>query len=245
MNETIKKLQNHRSIRKYLDKDLPEELLQEILVAAQSMPTSINGQQISIIVVKDKSRKDKIAELVGNQVWISQAPVFLIFIADFYKTYLASKKNGIDQVIHESIEGTLVGTFDAGIAMGATIAAAESLGLGIVPIGSVRRKPYDIIKLLQLPKYTYPLVGLTIGYPADASAQKPRMPFNAFVHNEFYSADNIIKAIDEYDETMNKYYTDRGDKATNWSRQISDAYKQVYFPEVYGSIIEQGFANNK
>lgn len=245
MNETIKIIQNHRSIRKYLNKDIPDDVLQQILISAQSMPTSINAQQVSIIVIKDKNRKDKIAELTGNQVWISQASVFLVFVSDFYKTHLACRKNGVEQVLHESMEGTLVGAFDAGIAMGGTIAAAESFGLGIVPIGSVRRKPYEIIKLLKLPQYTYPLVGLVLGYPADSSAQKPRLPFKGFVHTETYDTESMKKAIDEYDEIMAEYYTERGDKTTNWSTQIAGAYKQVYFPEVYESVKDQGFKNDK
>ncbi|MDN5304929.1 MAG: reductase, partial [Fusobacteriaceae bacterium] len=133
MNETIKVIKNHRSIRQYLDKDIPQEHLNAILEAAQAMPTSINGQQVSIIVIRDKATKEKIAELAGGQPYIAKAPVFLVFVADFYKTYLAGEKLGEAQVIHESIEGTTVGTFDSGLAMGAAIIAAESLGLGIVP----------------------------------------------------------------------------------------------------------------
>ena len=176
MNQTIATIKNHRSIRNYLDKDIPDEMLKEILGAAKSMPTSINGQQISIIVIKDKGKKEKIAEWSGGQPWIAQAPVFLVFVADFYKAYIACEKNGTQEIIHESIEGTLVGAFDGGLAMGAAIISAESLGLGIVPIGAVRRKPQEMIDLLGLPKCTYPLVGLVIGYPADASHKNPSFP---------------------------------------------------------------------
>lgn len=245
MNQTIEIIKNHRSIRNYLDKDVPDALLTEILKAAQAMPTSINGQQISIIVVKDKDKREEIAKLTGDQSWISQAPVFLVFVADFYKTNLASEKNGIKEIIHESMEGTLVGTFDAGLAMGAAIIAAESLGLGIVPIGAVRRKPNEMIKLLDLPQYTYPLVGLVVGYPVDASAQKPRLPYNAMVHMETYQKEGLTAVINEYDETMADYYSQRGDKDSNWSKQVANAYKQVYFPEVYSTLKKQGFKNDK
>jgi FMN reductase [NAD(P)H] len=245
VNHTIATIKNHRSIRNYLDKDIPDEMLKEILESAKSMPTSINGQQISIIVIKDKCKKEKIAEWTGGQPWIAQAPVFLVFVADFYKAYIACEKNDEREIIHESIEGTLVGSFDAGLAMGAAIISAESLGLGIVPIGAVRRKPQEMIDLLGLPEYTYPLVGLVIGYPADASAQKPRFPLETLVHVEHYQKDGIRSAIDEYDTAMSKYYSERGDKDTNWSKQVANAYKQVYFPEVYPTIKRQGFKNDK
>ncbi|WP_253199371.1 nitroreductase family protein [Clostridium tagluense] len=45
MNETIKLIQDHRSIRSYLDKDISEEVLDQILKSAQAMPSSINAQQ--------------------------------------------------------------------------------------------------------------------------------------------------------------------------------------------------------
>ncbi len=92
-------------------------------------------------------------------------------MADFYKTGIAGEKNDKPQIIHESIEGTMVGTFDCGLAMGGAIVAAESMGLGIVPIGAIRKNPEEMIRLLDLPERTFPVVGLVVGYPADQSAQ--------------------------------------------------------------------------
>ncbi|MDT8715680.1 NADPH-dependent oxidoreductase [Clostridium sp. 19966] len=245
MNDTIRLIQNHRSIRNYLDKDIPEEVLDEILKASQSMPNSINGQQISVIVVKDKKRKSEISAASGSNPWIDQAPVFLIFVADFYKTNIAALKSGKKQVIQESVEGTLAATFDAGLAMGGAIVAAESLGLGIVPIGGVRTNPEEIIRLLELPEYTFPLAGLVIGYPADNSALKPRLPLESFAHEETYNKEKVKEAIDTYDKAMEEYYTKRGDKSTNWSNQVSSIYQFVYFPKVYPTMKKQGFLNDK
>jgi FMN reductase [NAD(P)H] len=247
MNETIKLIQDHRSIRSYLDKDISEEVLDQILKSAQAMPNSINGQQTSIIVVRDKEKKKKLAHLAGDQKWIDDCSVFLIFVMDFYKTSLAGEKTGNPQVIHESMEGTLAGSFDAGIAMGGTIIAAESLGIGIVPIGGIRKSPDEVIELLELPKYTYPVAGLALGYPSDNSKQKPRMPFETFKHNEKYNTEILKPAIDKYDIEMATYLKEIGREAQegNWSILTSNIYKSVYFPKVYGSIKTQGFKNDK
>lgn len=246
MNKTIEIIKNHRSIRSYLDKDIPQDILNEILESIHSMPSSINGQQISVIVVKDKEKKSKIAELTGGQVWIDKAPVFLVFVADFYKTHLASEKNGISQVIHESSEGTMVGTFDSGLAMGAAIIAAESFDLGIVPIGGIRREPEEMIELLNLPKYTFPVAGLCIGYPENKSKQKPRLPKEAFIHFDSYNVDNVEKSIDKYDLVMESYLKEIGrEKEKNWSLNTANIYKQVYFPKVHPTLIKQGFKNDK
>jgi len=246
MNETINIIKDHRSIRNFLDKDVPDFELDEILRAAQAMPNSINAQQSSVIVIKDKETKAKIAQLAGGQKWVEEAPVFLLFVLDFYKTSLAAEKNGLTQIINESVEGTMAGTFDAGLSMGAAIIAAESLGLGIVPIGGVRKNPAEIIELLNLPPYTYPAVGLAIGYPKDKSHKKPRLPISTFRHNEIYRTEGMKEAIDQYDIEMEDYLKEAGrEQEGNWSKYTSSIYQNVYYPDVFKTMKNQGFLNDK
>lgn len=242
---TIEKIQDHRSIRKFLDKDISDEIIDKIVKSSQCMPNSINGQQTSVIVIKDKAKKEKLAELVGNQEYVAKAPVFLVFVMDFYKTYLAGEKTGSKQVIHEDIEGTLVGAVDCGIELGAAVITAESLDLGTVAIGGIRKNPKEVIELLNLPKYTFPIVGLAIGYPADNSHKKPRMPFDSFRHNEVYNKEEVEKAIDIYDKEMEEYLKEIGryEQEVNWSTFTSKIYQSVYYPNVKESINNQGFKN--
>ncbi|MBF4691614.1 NADPH-dependent oxidoreductase [Fusibacter ferrireducens] len=246
MNETIKKIQDHRSIRSFLDQKIDEATIREILKAAQSMPNSINGQQTSVIVVQDKAKKAKIAALAGGQTWVDDAPVLMVFVADFYKTHLGAQKNNLEQVIHESVEGTLVGAVDVGLNMGAAIIAAESLGLGIVPIGGIRRDPAQMIELLELPKYTFPVAALAVGYPKDRSHKKPRMPFETFKFDEKYQVEGLKEAIESYDAEMVPYLKEIGrEQEVNWSVATSSVYKSVYFPKVHPVLKNQGFKNDK
>jgi len=242
MNNTIDTIKDHRSIRQYLDKDVPNELIDEIIKSAQAMPNSINGQQTSVIVVRDKKKKEKLAELVGNQEYVAKAPVFLVFVMDFYRTFLAGEKTGFKQVIHEDIEGILAGSVDVGIALGASVVAAESLGLGTVPIGGIRKNPEEVIELLGLPKYTFPMVGLVIGYPADKSHKKPRVPFDSFKHDESYDTKIVEASINDYDKEMDKYLKDigRSEQETNWSTLTSRIYQSVYYPKVKDAVAKQG-----
>lgn len=245
MNATLEVMTNHRSIRRYLDTPVADEQLDQILAATQAMPSSVNGQQVSVIVVRDPQTRATIAQLAGGQPWIAQAPVFLVFTMDFHKTGLAARRHGRTQVIHESSEGLVLGTFDAGIALGGSLVAAESLGLGVVPIGGIRKDPAAMIQLLGLPEGTYPVAGLVVGHPADRSAPKPRMDRRAFAHPERYDAAAVEAAVVEYDRTMEAYYRDRGDKATDWSSQLSGMYQQVYFPLVHPTLVAQGFHQDK
>jgi len=246
MNKTIETIKNHRSIRDFKSDKIEESIINEIIVAAQSMPTSINGQQTSIVVVQDVKTKATIAEYAGGQPWIDNAPLFLLFVNDFYKTNLAAKKNGETQEIHESVEGTVVGTFDSGLSMGAAIIAAESLGLGIVPIGGIRNNPQGMIDLLELPEMTFPVAGLAIGYPNSNSRKKPRLPLNTFRHDEKYHTEHLEKEINNYDLLMVDYLKEiNRSQEVNWSASVSSTYKQVYFPKVHPVMSKQGFVNNK
>ena len=210
MNNTIEIIKNHRSIRQYLDKDISNNIIDEIVKSAQAMPNSINGQQTSVIVVRDKAKREKLAELTGNQRYVAEAPVFLVFVMDFYRTYLAAKKNNVEQKINEYIESIEVGSIDVGIALGAATIAAESLGLGVVPIGGIRKNPEEVIELLELPKYTFPLVGLVVGYPADKSHKKPRISFDSFRHLDKYDKKTVESSIDSYDDEMAEYLKEIG-----------------------------------
>ncbi len=242
MNEVIRTFLNHRSIRSYKDEMIKDAELDAVIRAAQAAPSSINGQQVSIIAVKDKEKKAKIAELTGGQKWINEAPVFLVFASDFYRAHLAAKKNGVDLVITDDLESVLVGSVDVGLAMGNAIGAAESLGLGIVPIGAIRNDPKQLIELLELPKYVFPICGLCLGYPNDKPGLKPRLPKEAVYHEEKYNS-NLRGFIDRYDEEISQYMKERtnGESDRNWSSAIAQTYKTVYFPKVSPTIREQGY----
>ncbi len=246
MNKVIESIQNHRSIRQYKEDAVSDDMLHEIIQSAQSMPNSINGQQTSVIVVRDQETKNKIAEIAGGQPWIAEAPVFMLFVLDFYKTDLAAKKNGLEQVIHTSIEGTMVGAVDVGLNMAGAMIAAESLGLGTVPIGGIRKDPKSMIELLGLPEKTFPVAGLTIGHPENKSHKKPRLPLATYRHDESYKTEGLIEEINNYDQKMEGYLKDIGRETEgNWSQHTSGFYQYVYFPEVYPVLKSQGFSNDK
>ena len=241
--DTIKK---HRSIRKYKDRDVKQEDLDKILEAAQLAPSSINGQQWSIIVVKNDETKKQFAELTGGQEWVAKAPVFLVFVADYYRAGIALKKEGKEFKNIESIEATMVSAVDVGLAFSNAMNVAEQLGYGIVPIGAVRRDPKKVIELLDLPELVYPVVGMCIGVPDENPMSKPRFPKEAMIHQEKYNRD-IDDVVDEYDDIMRKYMDKRtdGEDIRGWSEGIVGTYSVVYFPEVYGTLKKQGFKNDK
>lgn len=237
---------SHRSVRSFTDAPIHQDDLNAIIEAAHLSPTSINGQQVSLIVVRDPEKKKAIAKIAGGQPWIEKAPVFLAFVMDFYKTGLAVEKTGQKQVIHESVEAMIVGGVDVGIALGRAMATAQSLGLGIVPIGGIRNDPQAMIELLDLPPLTFPLAGMCIGHIDKNADLKPRLPLASFKHEERYHKAELKEMIDAYDETLIDHWkkTGRSD-GTSWSSSIAGPYSKVYFPKVKPVAEKQGFLNTK
>lgn len=246
MNDTLKLMHSHYSTRDYTDQPVSDEMLNEIIEAAWRSPTSINAQEVSVVVVRDAARRASISQIAGGQPWIAKAPVFICILIDFNKTRIGVEKAGQTQVIHESMEGFGVAAVDAGIVLGNLMTAARAQGLGVVPIGGIRRDPQAMIDLLGLPPLTFPLVGICIGHKAGEMPLKPRMEMSTFRHDERYDASSYAKAIDNYDETIMAYWQsiDRTD-GLPWSENLSNVLKQVYFPEVRPTAAKQGLLNDK
>lgn len=246
MNETINIMKAHRSIRNYTGEAVKEEHLRAIIESAIHAPTSINGQQWSIIVIEDQAKKDRIAELAGGQPWISKCSVFMVFLMDYHKVAKKMEAQGIPFEHATSIESVMVGAVDVGIAFSNAMTAAESLGYGIVPIGAIRREPFEIIELLGLPKYVYPVLGMCIGVEAGDQGLKPRLPYDATVSIDIYNAETDTLVAD-YDALYKEYLAQRPDTtmAPAWTEFVGSVYNRVYFPKVKSSLEQQGFTAEK
>lgn len=242
MNETVRLIQSHRSERSYKSDSIPDEILDDIIEAAHLAPTSMNSQQVSIVVVKDAQRRQRISEIAGNQPWIAKAPVFLAVIADLYKTRVGCEKVGVTQQTQHSVEAVICAATDVGIALGTIMIAARSYGLGIVPIGGIRRNPEQMIEVLGLPQNTFPVAGVVLGYVDQPATQKPRLPVASFRHEERYHQENLLPAINAYDASLPEYWKriHRAD-GLPWSQNTAGAYSRVYYPEVKPVAVAQGF----
>ncbi len=84
MNKVIEQLQNRRSVRNFTGEKVKDEDLELILRTAQRAPSSVNGQQISLIVTRDKEKLKKIAEICGGQGHIANSDVFITILIDYH-----------------------------------------------------------------------------------------------------------------------------------------------------------------
>ena len=247
MNPVLESLFKHKSIRKYKNQPLEEEKLSLIIKVAQATPTWCNGEQVSIISIKEQSQKDKIKDLCWGQKYIGTCSVFLVFCADFYRCSIAFEKAGKSKEEFEkyikNIDTVFIGCHDVGISMQNAVVAAESMGLGTVDIGAIRYKSLEVVKELNLPKYVIPICGLCVGYPDDDPGIKPRLPMSAVCFEGKYDTEKAKAGIDEYDETMKNYLAKRETNArdSNWSKSISGAYTSFSIDDDCELLKQQGF----
>ncbi|GAB7055424.1 oxygen-insensitive NADPH nitroreductase [Paenibacillus sp. Pae15] len=221
MNEAIHKLMNHRSIRKFKQEPVTKEQLVTIIRAAQMASTSSNMQAYSVIQINDRDKRSRLAALAGNQAYVEECPVFLVWCADLYRLKTACGFAEGEGYIGTT-ENLVVAITDTALAAQNAVVAAESMGLGAVYIGGIRNQIKEVSALLKLPEYVIPVYGMCLGYPDQSPSIRPRLPYEAVLHEDVYSAENYENLIQAYDETMKQYMLDRtnGTKDTNWTQAM-------------------------
>lgn len=209
--DLLEAIKNRKSIRKFTDESIKKEDLEEIIEVARRAPSSVNGQQISLVYTTDKNIIEKIAHLSGGQAQIRDCSCFITLIGDYYrdKVYLESVgKELTDDIIQRLREVAMV---DAGI-MALTINyVAMAKGYGCTIIGGVKDNPEQIAELLNLPKNTIVALGITIGVPTKESLEgtlKPRIKKEAFAMEDKYNKEVQVNAVKDYEKVLDKWFKD-------------------------------------
>jgi nitroreductase len=242
MNSTIELLNAHRSIRKFTAKPIEQDTLNTLIKAGQAAATSSFIQACTVIQVSAGDRRDALAEMAGNQQYVSSAPVFLVFCADMKRHQLAC---GMHDAEMQSgfTEQFLTASLDCALFAQNVMVAAESLGLGGVYIGGLRNKIEAVSELLELPELVYPVFGLCLGHPDQNPEVKPRLPLDVVLKQDRYDDSQDAERIAAYDENVREYYRTRtgGNKEMSWSEQISGMLVKEARPHMLPFLNKKGF----
>jgi len=187
-----------RTQRRYADRPVPESLVRLLLAAAFSASSKSDFQQASVVWLKDRSRRDRLAALFPDMPWIGAAPVFLVFLGDARRLEKLGGMRGHPQP-NGALEGFFNATIDAALALQTCTLAAETLGLGCCPISVLRNDIAAVAETLELPDKVFPVAGLCLGYPAQAGFISMRLPLEATVHIDRYDESGLAAAVDGYD----------------------------------------------
>jgi len=210
-------IKDRRTIRKYSDKDVSEEMLNELLETASRAATMGGIQLYSVVVTRSAEMKDKIAPLHFNQPMVKGAPVVLTFCADFnrFTKWCEQRKAdpGYDNFLSfiNAASDTLLFTQNF-------CTLAEEVGLGTCYLGTTVYMSQGIIDALKLPKLVFPIATITVGWPDEAPAQPDRLPLSGIVHSEEYKdytpedIDNIYALKESLPE--NRHFVEINNKET-------------------------------
>lgn len=167
-NATVDTLLERRSIRKFKPKPLSDDIVETLETVAQHAASSQFLNDWSAIRITDPAAKKRLAE-IGGQPYIATAPLLYVFVLDEHRNAAIAASKGVETA---SDEFTLNGSYrytqaqnDAVLALHAMETAAYSLGLGCVILGSLLNDVPALIDLLNLPEYTYPVLGLALASP--------------------------------------------------------------------------------
>jgi nitroreductase len=157
--DAIECIHTRRSIRKFENRPVADELVTEILRAAMAAPSAGNQQPWHFLVINDRALLDQAAQVHPNAGMAAEAPVAIVVCGDTtrerYKDYWMQDCSAATQNL---------------------LLAAHALGLGAVWTGIYPREDRvkGFCKLLKLPETILPHCLVPIGYPAQPSGRVER-----------------------------------------------------------------------
>ena len=233
----VKEIFEHKSIRKYINKEIPESIIKNILEAAVRASNTGNMQTYSIIVTTNQKLKNELAPAHFNQAMVTEAPVILTFCADFNRFNKWCKQRKAEPGYNNFLSFLTAAT-DAIIAAQNACLEAESNGLGICYLGTAIYNAAQIINVLNLPKGVIPVTAITMGYPAENPELTDRLPLEAVVHYQTYK-DYSCQDIDSlYAEKEarndNQKYIKENNKET-----LAQVFTDVRYPKANNELFSK------
>lgn len=231
MNETLETIYSLRSIRKYTEKEISKEKIEEIIEATIRTANSGGRQVYSIIVIDDRELLDE---------FFYKANKALVFCVD-YNRWMDCAKHLNHTIEVGDIRGYLLGSDDAIMAAQTAVIAAKSLGIdSLVTTSLLRVEQKRVFEMLNLPeKYCFPLISICLGYPEEEPSDLKGRVRKGVVHYNKYqrlSPDELDNLIAEYDEEENNFSS-----LTN-EEIIQEGYRGYldrYFSQWNGSFDEK------
>lgn len=194
-NPWVRQVLMRRTQRRYGDRPVPDALVRLVVSAAFSASSKSDFQQASVIWLRDRTRRDRLAALFPDMPWIGNAPVFLVFLGDARRL----EEMTPHPVANATLEGFFNATVDGALVLQTAILAAESLGLGTCPISVLRNRIDAVAEILELPDKVFPVAGLCLGYPAQQGFVSMRLSPETTVHHDRYDDSRLAETVSAYD----------------------------------------------
>ena len=225
MNELVDLIRSHRTIRRFTEEPVDDDMIRTAVAAAQRASTSSNVQAYGLLRVRDSAKRAELARLTGGQPQVAKAGAFFVVCADQRRHRLVAEARGAP--FEADLETFLVGVIDAALFAQNLVLAFESAGLGICYIGGLRNELPEADRVLGLPRDVFGLFGLCVGVPDESPLERPRLGVDAVLFDDEYPSDDVAaRHVEEYDERMRAYYAEIGKPGYDWSGGIARRFSK-------------------
>jgi len=165
---------SRRSVRRFLKKDVDDNMIGLMLYMATQAPSAGNCQEWEFVVVRDEEIKKKLAIAALHQAFVKEVPVVVVVCANLGRIGMKYGKRG----------ETLYAAQDIANATTNFMLSATALGLGTCWIGAFDED--GVKKVLELPENLRPMVIIPVGYPDEKPEPPLRIPFEKMAHVDTY-----------------------------------------------------------
>ena len=234
----MKNINTRRSIRKYAEKEVSNQLLNQLLSEAARTQTMGNLQLYSVVVTRSDEMKRRLAPAHFNQPMVTEAPVVLTFCADTRRTSVWADNRqampGYGNVLSYQNAAT-----DALLFCQTFCNLAEEEGLGCCFLGTTVYMPQMIIDVLRLPRLVVPVATITLGWPAEQPPLSDRLPLEAVLHNETY-ADYTPESIDRFYKEKESLEENREFVRVNNKQTLAQVYTDCRYTKKDNEAMSKG-----
>lgn len=230
---------NRVTIRSYEDKKIPDKMLYDILGKAMRAPTCGNMQLYSVIITRDRQRKEKLATYHFNQPASVGCDVILTICADFNRF---SKWCEASKAVpgYSNFHSFIMAMTDAVIYAQQIVTIAEMEGLGACYLGTVNYMAKEISDFMELPDHVVPVASLSLGFPAHRDAQPDRLPLKAIVHEEKYRNDSLADVVelfrDKDENPENLKFVEENNK-----KSLAQVFTDIRYPLQTNETVSETF----
>lgn len=234
----MKNLLTRRSIRKYSDQAVSDELLNRLMNEAARTQTMGNLQLYSVVVTRSAEMKAKLAPAHFNQPMVTEAPVVLTICADFNRTSTWARCRKAEPG-YDNFLSFMNAAIDALLFTQTLCNLMDEEGLGYCYLGTTVYQPQQIIDLLHLPRLVMPVATLTVGWPAEQPPLSDRLPLESFVHQERYN-DYLADDIDRYYGYKESLPENREFVAINHKETLAQVFTDIRYTRKDNEALSEG-----
>ena len=178
-------LLEHRSIRKFLPKPIPQADVDYMIDAGIRASNTANMQAYSVVATSNRDMLNQLKPLHLSQPILDSTQLHLTICADLHRfsrwCQLSEAKPGYGNLL-----GLISAIVDAALCAQNIAVAAEEKGLGLCFLGTPLYDPQAFADLLKLPELTLPVTAICLGYPNEHPGLTERLPREAVLHQDTY-----------------------------------------------------------